>query len=89
MNAYRYDEIRTIQVDHLASVRFGADEGNTKNLCDKIDEKVDAYASGNLGHAAEAVSLLWEVSQKDRHPGPTARATNTSVRSTLSLLFRH
>ena len=76
---YRYDEVRTIQVNHLASVRLGVDEGNTKKLCDKIDKKVDAYASGDLGHAAEAMSLLWEISQKDRTTGPAARATNTSV----------
>jgi len=85
MNAYRYDEIRTIQVNHLASVRFGADEGDTKNLCDKIDEKVDAYAGGNLGHAAEAVSLLWEASQKDKPPGSAARNMNSFVCPTLSL----
>jgi len=79
MNIYRYDEVMTLQVNHLASVRFGADEGNAKNICNRIDKKVDAYASGNLSHAAEAMSLLWEVSQKDRPPGPATRDTNTSV----------
>ena len=75
----RYDEVRVIQVDHLASVRFGGNEETAKKLCDKIDEKVDAYASGDLPHAAEAVSLLWEVSKKSRHIVPVPQGANTSV----------
>ena len=76
----RYDEVRTAQVDHLASVRFGVDEKITKNLCEKIDEKVDAYANGDLDHAAETMSLLWEVSKKDRHIVPATQTVGTSVR---------
>lgn len=76
---YRYDEVRIAQVNHLASVRFGVDEKITKNLCEMIDEKVDAYANGDLDHAAETMSLLWEVS-KDRHIVPAAQTVGTSVR---------
>lgn len=68
-----------MQVKHLASVRFGVDEEVTKNLCEKIDEKVDAYANGVLNHAAEAMSLLWEAS-KTKRSGPVPRgATGISV----------
>ena len=49
-------------------------------LCDKIDEKVDAYVAGNLKHAAEAISLLWEASKKDRRTIPAPQSTSTSVR---------
>ena len=60
-----------------------------RNLCDRIDEKVDAYANGDLGHAAEAVCLLWEVSKKRRHTGPVFRAASNSVRLTLLVSSRH
>ena len=82
--AIRYDEVRTAQVNHLVSARFGVNEGTTKNLCDKIDEKVDAYASGDLKHAVDTVSLLWEVSRKGKRQVPTSpfQSTNTSVRPT-------
>ena len=60
------------------------DEETTRNLCDKIDEKVDAYASGDLKHAVDTVSLLWEVSKKGKGQVPTspAQSTKTSVRPT-------
>jgi len=80
VNLYRYDEVRVTQVDHLASVRFDRNEETTKNLCDKINEKVDAYANGDLRHATEVVSLLWEVSKKRRHTPLVPRAASTSVR---------
>lgn len=59
-------------INHLASVRFGVNEELTKDLCDKIDEKVDAYAAGELKYAADAMSLLWEVSKKGKRPVSTA-----------------
>ena len=82
MNVYRYDEVRIIQVDHLASVRCDRNEKTTKNLCDKIDEKVDAYANGDPRHAVDALSLLWDVSKKRKHTAPAPRAASTSVRLT-------
>ena len=68
MNVYRYEEVRIMQVDYLASVRFGVDDKTTKRLCEKIDKKIDAYASGDLEYAGEAMSLLWEVSRKHGNP---------------------
>ena len=91
MSVYRYEEVRITQVDHLASVQFGVDDETMEKLC-KINEKIDAYASGDLKHAGEAVSLLWEVLEKRRdsppvhsssasllspHPRPTSPATST------------
>jgi hypothetical protein len=37
-------------------------EGRTRGLCDKINEKVDTYASVDL--KLDAVSLLWEISRR-------------------------
>lgn len=61
-----------MEVEHLARARFGVDEETTKRLCKEIDEKVGAYANGDLKYAAEVMSLLWEVSRKSEHlsPGP-------------------
>lgn len=78
MGIYRYNEVRTMQVNHLAFVRFGVDDEVTKNLCEKIDEKVDAYANGDLSHAAEAVSLLWEAS-KSRGSSLASQSMSASV----------
>ena len=67
-----------MQVDHLASVRFGGGEKVTKDLCDRIDEKVDAYVTGDLGHAVEATLLLWEASKKTQCSAPVPQSTSAS-----------
>lgn len=72
-----------MQVDHLASTRIGGDKDITKQLCDKIDEKVDAYVAGELKHAAEAMSLLWEVSKRDKYS-----ASDSQGSSKVSLVLR-
>lgn len=72
-----------MQINHLASARFGGEEGVTKKLCDKIDKKVDAYVAGDLKHATEAMSLLWEVSKKDRSTIPL-QSLGGFVRATAS-----
>ena len=68
-----------MQINHLASVRFDGGEEIKKMLCDKIDEMVDAYVAGNMKHAAEAISLLWEVSKKDPRTIPAPKTSSTSV----------
>ena len=69
-----------MQVDYLVfarSVRFGADDEMMKKLCEKIDEKVDAYASGDLEYAGEAMSLLWGVWRKRRKNSPRSTFSST------------
>ena len=65
-----------MQINHLGSVRFDGVEEVTKKLCDQIDEKVDAYAAGDLEHTAEAMSLLWEASKKDKSSTPAPQSTS-------------
>ena len=50
--------------------RSGGEE-ESKVLHKKLDEKMDSYATGELEHAAEVVSSIWELSRK----GVTARET--------------
>ena len=80
-----------MQINHLASARLGVNDEITKNLCDKIDEKVEAYAAGDLKHASDAMSLLWEVSKKGKRPAPLAipASAGTSVRPLSVVPSRH
>jgi len=59
----RYDEIRTVQVTHLVSVWLSGGE-ESEALHRNLDEKIDNYAAGKLGHAVEAVSSIWDLSRK-------------------------
>ena len=56
-----FEEIRTVQVDHLASVWFSGNKG----LGERIDKKVDSYANGESDHAVEAMTLLCELLRED------------------------
>ena len=57
-----------MQTEHLVSVVSGADSKSAKALCEKIDEKVDSFANGNLNHAVDAITLLWKLSRGDKRP---------------------
>jgi len=35
-----------------------------ERLGERIDEKVDSYANGELDHAMEAMAFLWELSRE-------------------------
>lgn len=65
MCVHRYDEIRTTQVNHLVSVWLSGSEKESKELHKKLDEKIDSYATGELEHAAEAISSIWDLACKD------------------------
>ena len=58
-----------MHVTRLASLLSPANESSVKDICDKLDEKIDCYVNGELDHAADAVSLLWKFS---RGPVPAA-----------------
>ncbi|KAF9778365.1 hypothetical protein BJ322DRAFT_1214739 [Thelephora terrestris] len=59
----KYEDVRTLHVNHLVSVLLHADENSAGLLYEKIDEKVDCYASGSLDHAADAITQLWKLSK--------------------------
>ena len=64
MDTNSYEEIRTMHVTRLASLLTPANESSVKDICDKLDEKIDCYANGKLDHAVDAVSLLWKFSRE-------------------------
>jgi hypothetical protein len=60
----RYDEIRTLQVNHLRYVWSSGSSEESKTLHKNLDKKIDSYAAGELKHAAEAISSIWNLSRK-------------------------
>ena len=65
MRVCRYDEVRSMQVNHLLSVWLSGGEEESKELHKKLDERIDSYAAGELEHAAEAISSIWDFARKD------------------------
>ena len=100
----RYDEIRTVQVNHLVSIWLSGGEQESKELHKKLDEKIDSYGAGELEHAAKAISSIWDSSRRyeappsipkdheDPHvPGPEGWGLRTSLVKSMrgeSLLHR-
>ena len=78
MNANRYEEVRSIQVNHLVSLWFGEDKECVEGLGERIDEKVDSYANGELDHAMEAMTLLWELLRGGESSPPIPEAPTSS-----------
>ena len=63
MGRCRYDEIRSLYVNQLASAWM---EGSTAEATRTIvDKKIDDFFEGDLEHATETLSALWEIVNKD------------------------
>jgi len=68
----RYDEIRGLYVDQLARVWM---EDSTETTNASINKRIDSFAEGDLEYAAETLSALWEIANKD---GDVKAPANTS-----------
>jgi len=68
-----------MQTEHLVSVVSRANNESAETLCEKIDEKVDSYANGDLDHAVDVITLLWKLSKGDRRPSPVSPVAANSV----------
>ena len=60
---HRYDEIRSLYVNQLAFIL--AQDSTTEETRAGVDEKIDSFYEGDLEHATEALSALWEIVNKD------------------------
>ena len=69
---HRYDEIRSLYVDQLAHIWM---EDSTETTRASVNKKVDSFAEGDLEHATEMLSALWEIANKD---GDVKAPANTS-----------
>ena len=74
---HRYDEIRNLYVDQLAFVWM--EDSTMEATRISVDKKIDSFAEGDLEYAAEMLSALWEIANKD---GDIKAPANTS--STVS-----
>ena len=63
-----------MQVNHLLSIWLSGGEEEAKELHKKLDEKIDSYAAGELEHAAEAVSSIWDLARKDEPLPPASKS---------------
>jgi len=68
-----------MQAEHLVSVVSSADKESAKNMCDRIDERVDSYANGDLDRAVDAITLLWKLSKEGRRSSPVFPVATNSV----------
>jgi len=66
-----------MQVVHLVSVWLSGGE-ESKALHQKLDEKIDSYAAGELGHAVETVSSIWDLSSKKKALPPIPKRESGS-----------
>ena len=69
----RYDEIRSLYIDQLASVWIT--NSTTETTRASFDKKIESFARGELEHATEMLSALWGVINKD---GEIKAPSNTS-----------
>lgn len=61
----RYEEIRAMQINHLLSIWSSGSCEEVKMLHKNLDEKIESWAAGELKHAGEVISSLWELSRKE------------------------
>ena len=59
----RYDEVRNLYLDQLAVAWM--DCAMTETTRAKVEEKIDSFSEGDLEHATEILSTLWEIASKD------------------------
>jgi len=52
-------------VNHLLDVWLSGSEGESKTVREKLDEKIDSYAAGELEYAADTILSIWEVSNQE------------------------
>ena len=60
---HRYDEMRSLYANQLASVWM--DDSTTETTRTSVDEKINSFAKGKLEHASEVLSALFEIVSRD------------------------
>jgi len=63
----RYDEIRNLYIDRLAYTWMEASTAETTRA--NVNKRIDSFVEGDLEHATEMLSALWEISNKDGRIG--------------------
>ena len=71
----RYDDVRSLYVDQLAFIWM--EDSTTETTRARVDKKIDSFVEGDLEHAAEMLSTLWEIVNKDGDIKAPANASST------------
>lgn len=83
---YRYTEIRNIYVGQLAHVWV---MDSTEAIRTGVEKKIDSFAEGDLEHAAEILSALWKIANKEGNIGvPSSVSSNVSPLLPFFLMLR-
>jgi len=77
----RYDEVRSLYINQLACAWM--EDSTTESIRASVKEKVNSFAQGNLKHAGEALSALWEIVNKDED----IKASSNTSPAVSSFLF--
>lgn len=78
--------MRSLYIERLAFVWMEDATTETTRAC--VDEKIDSFMGGDLKHAADIVSALWEIANRDGDvsaPSSTAPAVSLSSSPPLSV----
>ena len=59
----RYDDVSSLYANQLASVWM--EDSTTETTRASFDQKIDSFVKGELEHAKEMLSALWEIVNKD------------------------
>ena len=62
----RYEDIRNLYINHLAHIWM--EDSTPEATRVSVEEKVDCFAEGDLEHAGEILSGLWEIANKEEEP---------------------
>ena len=71
----RHEDIRNLYVNHLAYIWM--EDSTTEATRISVAEKVDSFAEGELEHAKEILSALWEIANKDTDVKPQEETSST------------
>ncbi|KAF9645626.1 hypothetical protein BDM02DRAFT_3119977 [Thelephora ganbajun] len=73
-------EIRSLYIEQLGFVWM--EDSTTETTRASIDKKIDNFVEGDLEHAAEMLSALWEIANKDGDITDPSKTTPTAAQVT-------
>ena len=80
--SYRYGEIRSLYIDQLAHAAM--EDSTMATTRASVNKKVHSFVEGDLEHATEVLSALWEIANKGGDIGSPANTLSAvSVASVL------
>ena len=71
-----------MEVIHLLSIWLSGSGEESKAIRKKLDEKIDSYAAGELEHAEEAISSIWDLARKKEPLPPIPKGERESPKPT-------